>query len=203
MSELQLYIESGILEAYVLGSLSDDEIQVVESKIAEYKVLQDEVQKISECLESFALKNSIEPNPTIKPFLWAKIDYTDRLENGESMSFPPSLNENSKISDFEEWLSREDMVLNGELESVYAKIIGFTPEQVTAIVWIKEMAPEEIHTDEFERFLIVEGSCDIQIGEKVHQLNPGDFLSIPLFENHFVKVTSSIPCKVILQRVAA
>ena len=65
------------------------------------------------------------------------------------------------------------------------------------------MAPEEIHTNEFERFLIVEGSCDIQIGETVHQLQAGDFLSIPLFENHFVTVTSSIPCKVILQRVAA
>lgn len=154
-------------------------------------------------MESFARLNAIEPDPTIKPFLLATIDYSERLENGEAVTFPPALNESSTIGDFSPWLSREDMVLVGELESVHAKIIGYTPEQITAIVWIKKMAPEEIHTNEFERFLIVEGSCDIQIGETVHQLQAGDFLSIPLFENHFVTVTSSIPCKVILQRVAA
>jgi mannose-6-phosphate isomerase-like protein (cupin superfamily) len=203
MPKTQSYIESGILEAYVLGSLSESEILEVESIIAGNKALLDEIEKISESLESFARLNAIEPDPTIKPFLLATIDYSERLENGEAVTFPPALNESSTIGDFSPWLSHEDMVLVGELESVHAKIIGYTPEQITAIVWIKKMAPEEIHTNEFERFLIVEGSCDIQIGETVHQLQAGDFLSIPLFENHFVTVTSSIPCKVILQRVAA
>jgi mannose-6-phosphate isomerase-like protein (cupin superfamily) len=54
-----------------------------------------------------------------------------------------------------------------------------------------------------EHFLIVEGTCDITIGDKVHHLVPGDYLSIPLYIDHDVKVTSITPCKVILQRVAA
>ncbi len=203
MPELQSYIESGILEAYVLGSLSAAEILEVESKIATNVALLAEIEKISESLESFARLNAIEPDPTIKPFLLATIDYAERIENGEMVTFPPALNGSSTLADFEPWLSREDMVLEEELESVHAKIIGHTPEQTTAIVWIKEMAPAEVHTNEFERFLIVEGTCDIQIGETIHQLQAGDFLSIPLYENHFVTVTSSIPCKVILQRVAA
>jgi mannose-6-phosphate isomerase-like protein (cupin superfamily) len=65
------------------------------------------------------------------------------------------------------------------------------------------MSPAEIHHDEYERFLIVEGTCDITIEKKVHHLKSGDFLAIPLFANHTVKVTSNIPCKAILQRVAA
>lgn len=203
MPETQSYIESGILEAYVLGSLSDAEILEVESKITTNQALLAEIEKISASLESFARLNAVEPDPTIKPFLLATIDYAERIENGETVTFPPALNESSTIADFAPWLSRDDMVLDRELESVHAKIIGYTPEQITAIVWIKEMAPEEIHTNEFERFLIVEGTCDIQIGETIHQLQAGDYLSIPLFENHFVTVTSSIPCKVILQRVAA
>ena len=133
----------------------------------------------------------------------ATIDYTERLKSGESPSFPPVLNENSKIEDYHEWLSREDMIAASEFEEIYAKIIGYTPKVTSAIVWIKNMTPEEVHNDEHEKFLIVEGTCDITVGEKIHQLKAGDYFAIPLHENHQVKVTSAIPCKVILQRVAA
>ena len=62
---------------------------------------------------------------------------------------------------------------------------------------------QEVHDDEFEKFMVVEGTCTITIEENKHELHPGDFLSIPLYKNHFVKVTSDIPCIVILQRIAA
>jgi mannose-6-phosphate isomerase-like protein (cupin superfamily) len=74
---------------------------------------------------------------------------------------------------------------------------------VTAITWIKDFTPPEIHINQIEKFLIVRGTCEIVIGEKTHQLVPGDFLSIPLFISHHVKVTSMEPCLVILQRTAA
>lgn len=87
MSETQSYIESGILEAYVLGSLNDAEILEVESKIATNQALLAEIEKISEALESFARINAVAPDPTIKPFLFATIDYTERIENGETVTF--------------------------------------------------------------------------------------------------------------------
>jgi mannose-6-phosphate isomerase-like protein (cupin superfamily) len=65
------------------------------------------------------------------------------------------------------------------------------------------MAPDEIHDNEYEKFLIVEGECDITVGTNVHHLTPGNYFSIPLHATHSVKVTSKTPCKVILQRVAA
>jgi len=94
------------------------------------------------------------------------------------------------------------MVSSGT-EDVFARIIGYTEKAITAIVWLKEMAPQEVHDDEHERFLILEGTCDIVVGNNIHQLVPGDYFAIPLHSNHHIKVTSSIPCKVILQRVAA
>jgi mannose-6-phosphate isomerase-like protein (cupin superfamily) len=65
------------------------------------------------------------------------------------------------------------------------------------------MAPQELHHDEHEKFLIVEGSCTISVEDKSYDLVAGDFLQIPLHKKHHVTVTSSIPCKVILQRAAA
>ena len=94
-------------------------------------------------------------------------------------------------------------MVSPDTEDMFAKIIGYTSTALTAIVWLKEYAPQEVHDTEHEHFFIVEGTCDIVVGNKVHHLAPGDYFAIPLYENHFVKVTSSTPCKIILQRVAA
>ncbi|MBK8606437.1 MAG: hypothetical protein IPN82_06270 [Chitinophagaceae bacterium] len=39
------------------------------------------------------------------------------------------------------------------------------------------MAPQEVHDDEHERFLILEGTCDIVVGNNIHQLVPGDYFA--------------------------
>ncbi|MEO5942329.1 MAG: cupin domain-containing protein, partial [Ferruginibacter sp.] len=106
------------------------------------------------------------------------------------------------IETYAPWLNRSDMTAPDN-EAIFAKIIGYTPEATTAIVWIKEYAPHEVHDHEYEKFLVVEGTCDIIVEGKVHSLIPGDYFAIPLHKKHVVKVTSIIPCKVILQRIAA
>lgn len=196
------YIESGILEQYVLGTASVAEQNEVEERAAADPAIRQEIDAISEGFETIARQNAIAPDPIIRPFLIATINYTERLQNGEPVSEPPLLNENSTPADYESWLSRADMVSPGT-EDVFAKIIGHTKKALTAIVWLKEMAPQEVHDDEYERFLIIEGTCDIIVGNNIHQLVPGDYFAIPLHYKHHIKVTSSIPCKVILQRVAA
>ncbi|MEP7237746.1 MAG: cupin domain-containing protein [Ferruginibacter sp.] len=196
------YIESGILEQYVLGIADADVCREIELLAASDAAVKHEIDAISLALETYAMANAVEANPVIKPFLLATIDYTERLKNGEPFSEPPLLQENSKIADYESWLNRNDMV-SPDMDTVFAKIIGYTPAAITAIVWLKDYAPHEVHDDEYERFLIVEGTCEIIVEDKVNKLGPGDYFAIPLYKNHMVKVTSSFPCKVILQRVAA
>lgn len=196
------YIDSGILESYAMGAASDDERRQVEMMAAANAEIREEINAISAALEEYAFAHAMEPSPVVKPLLMATIDYSERIKSGEPVSFPPALNENSKVEDYSPWLDRPDMH-NGLDENLFVKIIGNSPGMITAIAWIKDETPREIHHDEYERFLIVEGNCDIIVGDKTNHLVPGDYFSIPLHEYHTLKVTSSIACKAILQRVAA
>ncbi len=203
MSVLKDFIESGILEMYVLEQTSTEETMQVQQMAAQYPEVQQEIESISRALELYAQSQAVEPDVTIRPFLMATIDYTERVRNGETPSFPPMLHSGSKIEDYSEWLNRKDLELNEPLVDAHATIIGYTPEAITAIVWLKYGSPPETHTHELESFLIVEGTCDISIGADVHSLKPGDVLNIPLHIPHSVRVTSGHACKVILQRAAA
>jgi mannose-6-phosphate isomerase-like protein (cupin superfamily) len=197
------FISSGILELYVLGDISEKESQEVERMAAANPEVRKEIEEISKSLEKYAKANAVAPDQTVKPFLMAIIDYMERMENGEPFSLAPALNENSKISDYAEWINRPDMIYPDDAEDLHAKILSYTPAGVTALAWIKKSAPQETHQDEYEKFLILEGTCDIIVEGKVHSLVSGDYFAIPLFKNHVVKVTSDIPCKVILERMAA
>jgi mannose-6-phosphate isomerase-like protein (cupin superfamily) len=203
MKNISEYIESGIIESYVLGLATADEQQELERLATSHNEVRVAIDEFSLLLEKEATANAVQPDPLIKPMVLATYDYIKRMEAGEMPSTPPLLNETSKISDFGEWLSRPDMTLPASPENIYAKIIAFAPEMTTAIVWIKDMAPQEVHHDELEKFLIVEGSCCITIEGTGHHLTAGDFIAIPLHKKHHVSVTSKVICKVILQRVAA
>jgi mannose-6-phosphate isomerase-like protein (cupin superfamily) len=196
-------MESGILEQYVLGIATKEENEEISQLALSNVEVREEIKNITSAIEEYARENALIPDPTIKPFVMAIIDYTERLKKGEVPAFPPELNENSVIADYNPWLNREDIRLPKNFKDFHAQIIGYTPEITTAVIWIKEMAPQEMHKKEFEKFLIVEGTCDITIEDEVHSLKAGDYLSIPLYKNHDVKITSMIPCKVILQRIAA
>jgi len=202
MTKGKAYIDSGILELYVLGSTSAEESAEIEQLAAIDPAVRQEIAAIEETMEVFATAHAISPGPVIKPFLLATIDYTERLKKGEPFTEPPLLNEQSAVADYAAWLNRDDMVYKGE-ENIYVKIIGHTAQAISAIIWIKDKTPEELHHDEYERFLVVEGSCDIVVGGTVQTLNPGDFFEIPLHKPHVVQVTSATACKIILQRVAA
>lgn len=201
--DIKEYISSGILEQYVLGTISKEESLEVEKVATMHTEVQKEIEEISNAIEQYAMENAVEPSRNVKPFLIATIDYMERMENGEAPSFPPALSASSTLADFASWLNREDMILPADAEDPYAKIIGYTPSQKTAIIWIKDSTPPELHHEEYEKFLIAEGTCNIIVEEKVYQLVPGDYFAVPLHKTHIIKVTSAIPCKVILQRIAA
>ena len=202
MKNVADFIASGILEIYVLGQATAEEQQEVEQMAKLYPEVSTEMEEIGNALQRYKLSQAKEPSATIKPIIMAEIDYTIRLQNGEPVSNPPLLTVSSVIKDFEPWTSREDMV-PGEYEDIFLKLIYATKERTIGIVWLKKMAPEEVHRAEYESFLILEGTCDIAVGSSVYPMKPGDFLTIPLHMPHDVTVTSEFPCKVILQRVAA
>lgn len=165
--------------------------------------IRQEIDAIRTNMEAYALAHAVVPKPGAKALLLATIDFMERMQNGEPATFPPVLTQASKPTDYQLWLNRADMASPPDFQNLYIKIIGSTAEATTAIVWIKDEAENEVHHDEYERFLILEGTCAITAGAKVHHLSPGDFYAVPLHTPHTVKVTSAGPCKVIVQRLAA
>ena len=194
-------LQSGLLELYVMGNLSDDDLRVVQNALAKDSLLVDELNKIEEAFFLYAQAHAVKPHPAVKPFLMAKIDYAERLKAGETPSKVPLLRADSTIDDFKTWINRGDIQLRDGFDGMQATIIAQEPEKLTALIWLAQGAPPEVHTTEKESFLVVEGSCDFIVGNDVHPLKAGDYLSIPLHVSHRAKVTSAIPCKIILQRV--
>lgn len=203
MSDWKDFLTSGILEMYVMGHTSPEESLRVEEMAADHEEIRIELALIETTLQAYAQQHAVQPDPGIKPFLMATIDYIDRMEHGERPSFPPVLDAGSTLADYATWLDNEQFKLEEPLQEVQARIIGYSPHMTTAIVWLERGAPPETHTDELERFLIVEGTCNIMVGDEDNHLKAGDFFSIPLHRSHQVIVTSQQPCKVILQRIAA
>lgn len=196
-------VESGLLEAYAIGEISNEHQLLIEKAIQTDPSIKNELKEIELALENYAKAHAVAPDPTVFPMLLAVKDFTERMQNGEQPKPVPFLSPSSKIEDYEEWITRDDLQEPSEYDSMHGKIIGSDEEKTTLIVWLKDGAPDETHTDEYEKFLILEGTCDITIGENIHSLKAGDFLAIPLFINHRVEVTSQMRCKVILERAAA
>lgn len=203
MIDITRYIESGILELYVLGNITDAEKLEVEQMAIQHPAIANELSAINKALQTYATAYSLTPGVTIKPAVLSTIDFIERLQNGEPVSFPPPVHEGSKIADYAAWINRNDMVLPVDFVDIFVKVLAHTEQSTLAIIWLKTGSPVEVHHDKLESFLIVEGSCIITIEQEEFPLKVGDVLTIPLHKKHFVTVTSPFACKVILQRAAA
>ena len=102
MKNLNNYTKPGILEAYVLGVTDPEETLEVEQMAAANEGILKEINRISEDLEGYLRANAVALPSTLKPFLMARIDYTERLKKGKVPASPPILQEGSKISDYAE-----------------------------------------------------------------------------------------------------
>ena len=202
MNPITEFIQSGLLELYVMGAGSEEETAEVEQMAAAHPEVRQELDAISEQMEQYAIAHAVKPRKTVKTLVLATIDYMERMKQGELPSSPPVITAQSRPEDFATWLNREDMVLPADAEEIYAKIIGYTPVATTAIIWLENESEQEVHHDEYERFLILEGTCTIRAGEEVHTLAPGGFFAIPLHVPHQIKVTSSVRCKAVFQRLS-
>lgn len=196
------FIESGILELYVMGAASPEEVLEVERMAAAYPEVKQEIEQIHLAMEHYAQAHAVKPRATVKALLLATIDYLERMKKGELPSSPPILTPASDISDYAPWLNMDAATLPADADNIYARIIGYTPKATTAIIWVKDITEQEVHHDEYERFLILEGSCQFTAGGKTHILSAGNYFAVPLHMPHQLKVISEVPCKAILQRLS-
>lgn len=66
MEEIRAYIESGVLELYVLGNMSAEEKLQVEAMAQKHPAIQAELKEIEIALEMYADAQSVEPSPQLR-----------------------------------------------------------------------------------------------------------------------------------------
>jgi anti-sigma-K factor RskA len=83
---IESYISSGILEAYALGELTEQERLEVERNLKDYPELRTELAQIEEAQERLFFKAAIQPPPEVKARLFAALDV--QKDEGRVVSLP-------------------------------------------------------------------------------------------------------------------
>ncbi|WP_316798620.1 anti-sigma factor [Pedobacter frigidisoli] len=75
MENLKAYIESGVLELYVLGDLSPEEALQVEEMAAQNPEVKAELSAIELAMEEYAMQNAVEPSAGVEAKLFEKLGF--------------------------------------------------------------------------------------------------------------------------------
>jgi len=80
-----------------------------------------------------------------------------------------------------------------EFGDLKVRFLKETPDYELCLAWLTtELAETEHHAEEFvESFLILEGTCECNIGGQLIYLKTGDYLDIPIDTPHTIRSTST------------
>ena len=184
---------------YIFGEMGPEEERAFEQRMLEDAELRAEVEEMEDTLLRMDVMTGKRPAAEVKDRIFAEID----AEAAQTSDAPKILTEASTAADYKPWLEVPGHQPPPDFESLFYIPVAQNEDGATIIVWIKDMVPEEVHHDAIEKFLVLEGSCEITFADKTYSLTAGDYLSIPLHHPHHVRVTSEITCKLIVQRIAA
>jgi mannose-6-phosphate isomerase-like protein (cupin superfamily) len=189
-------IEPGIIESYCLGLLSRQECEVIESQALVNTSLKQRIDDFMLSVERFAMVNAIDPGVEVKMKTLRLLENL-RLEEERNIHKLPLLN---RYSDYKNWLQIVKPLLPEKLnQPILTHQLRNDSEISQMVIWTAVDIPNEVHEDVEESFIVLEGSCRCFIEGKVVQLEPGDFLEIPLHSHHNVEALGDVLA--VLQRV--
>jgi len=81
VENLKAYIESGVLELYVLGDLSPEETLQVEEIASQNPEVRDEIAAIEQAMEQYAMQNAVEPSADVETRLFKNLGLSEVEEN--------------------------------------------------------------------------------------------------------------------------
>lgn len=186
--DLAEFLESGLLELYVLGNLDAEGIALVQEMRTKYNAeINTEIISLELFVEQDALRNAIEPS---MGFNKKMNGIFTNLEKEHFMSLE-NLSLISKFSNSDAWLDLISSYLPADkLTERFGKLLRNDNGVMQLLVVSETDIDEEVHEDLEESFLILKGTCTCTIGETSINMGPGDFMQIPLHEPHTVKITS-------------
>ncbi|TCD03597.1 anti-sigma factor [Pedobacter psychroterrae] len=97
MEEVKAYIESGILELYVLGQLAPNERVEVEAMAAKYPEVKQEITAIEIAMEQYALAQALQPTEGLDKEIFNRIENTQAgSDHTESVTIPFKIADDAK-----------------------------------------------------------------------------------------------------------
>jgi mannose-6-phosphate isomerase-like protein (cupin superfamily) len=194
----QEYIDSGVLYDYCINELSDQQRLEVELMCAQFPEIQKELTSLQGALGNFAGASAITPAPAMQENIWSKLDNINRENTGDIKQLPII----NKYSDYNNWKKIVLSFMPADLTTERTiKTIRDSGGVTQMLVFTRTDVEEEVHENEQESFIILEGECECHIGNQTYRLGPGAFLEIPLHATHNVRVISPYVLAV-LQHVA-
>jgi mannose-6-phosphate isomerase-like protein (cupin superfamily) len=195
---VQEYIDSGVLHDYCMNVLSESQMAAVEQVCAQYPEVKQELTQLQKTLENYAGNAALAPGAALQENIWNTLDNINKEKAGDLNDLPVI----NKYSDHNNW---KRIVIPFMPKEVTRDILISTIREsagVTQMLVIsKTDVAEEVHENERESFLVLEGECECCIGDNLYHLGPGGFIEIPLHTPHNVRVLSPYVVAV-LQHVA-
>jgi mannose-6-phosphate isomerase-like protein (cupin superfamily) len=193
--QIQEYINSGILEQYCLGLLAKSEEEAVLAICTVYPEIKAELNEVELVLERIAAINTLTPKASLKQRI---LDIIATNEVITLDNLPPT----GRYSDYQAWLKAvEHLIPTQPFEGFFAYPLHHNDKIEQTLVVTKLGVPKETHDNVIESFFILEGSCVCKVGTHTYTLNAGDFLEIPLHEEHDVTLTSRYVVAILQHRL--
>ena len=178
-------LENGLIEGYVLGLLAPEETALVEKSISLYPQLRTEIQAVEDALQTYLM---LDNSRLIKNKLDEKLQFIEKekqkLEKGE-------FNFINKNSDASLWLEKVKPLLpENQPDPFFISTLRDDNQGELFLIKTFQHVENEVHENEVESFMVLEGTCTCYVGDRVYNLTAGDYLEIPLYTNHDVRISS-------------
>jgi len=82
-------------------------------------------------------------------------------------------------------------------DNIYSRVIAHDSLSSSFVIFIKKEVKKHKHVIHTENVYILDGEGEMNLGDKTFKVKKGDFIFIPMNTVHSIKVTSSIPLKVV------
>ena len=190
-------MEPGKLEDYCLGLLPDAEATAITAAVKQDPLL---LQRIVEIENSLVHFSAVHTEPSLKEKIIGSLDQR-KLNSGMDLSNLPLIDRNSDAGDWNELL--KGIEPDKDFGALKVRFLKEDTDFELCLAWLSdELSETEHHADEFaESFLILEGSCECNIGGQVFHLKVGDYLDIPYDTPHTIRSTSTLGhVKALIQR---
>lgn len=90
-----------------------------------------------------------------------------------------------------------NMKPDSAVEGIKVLKIASDKNSSSYIIWIKDVVKAHKHEKHTENIYILEGEGEMKLNGRIVKIKPGDYFNIPENTVHSVKVTSSVPMKVL------